>query len=396
MSTHRSAAWPMSWVAIALIIYATLHPWSGWKWPDGLAFTWVLPRLSFEVANDIVANILGYLPLGLILCLAHLRSGRRPLLSAVLTVLAGSALSYALELLQFSLPGRVPSVADWMLNTVGTAWGALAAVTCQALGLVEGWHRLRGRWFIPQAGHGLALLWIWPIGLLFPPPVPLGEGQLLPHLRIVLMEWTKDTPVQDWIVPPDPLTMWASVRSISLMEAGWMPLLEAMTVAAGLLAPMCMACAMARPRVFRVALMSGLVVMAISASTLSTALNFGPTHALTWLTLPTLIGLSIAVLVGALLVHRSRTLCAVLGVVALLGLIGLIHLAPTDPYYAQTLQSWENGRFVRFHGLSRWFGLLWPYVALGWLLARLFGRERLGDAAAAPLHSSTEASRAQA
>jgi len=63
--------------------------------------------------------------------------------------------------------------------------------------------------------------------------------------------------------------------------------------------------------------------------------------------------------------------------------VGLIHLAPTDPYYAQTLQSWEHGRFVRFHGLSRWFGLLWPYVALGWLLVRLFGRE--------PLHSSTQA-----
>lgn len=372
----------MSAVAIALIAYASLHPWSGWRWPDGLAFAWVLPRLDFEVARDILANLLGYLPLGLILCLAHLRSGRRPLLSAVLTVLTGSGVSYALELLQFTIPGRVPSVADWMLNTLGTAWGALAAVTIQALGMVDGWHRLRERWFIPQAGHGLALLWVWPIGLLFPPPVPLGQGQLLPHLRIVLMELTADTPLQQWVLPPDPLTLWASVRTGQVVAGGWMPLLEAAIVAAGLLAPMCVACAMARPKAFRLTLMSGLVLLAIAVSALSTALNFGPAHALTWLTLPTLIGLSVGALVGALLVNRSRTACALFGVLVLMGLIGLVHLAPTDPYYAQALQSWENGRFVRFHGLSRWFGLLWPYVALGWLLVRLFGRE--------PLHSSTD------
>ena len=48
----------------------------------------------------------------------------------------------------------------------------------------------------------------------------------------------------------------------------------------------------------------------------------------------------------------------------MVGLLILVHQAPSDPYYAQTLQAWENGRFVRFHGLSRWFGLLWPFVAL--------------------------------
>ena len=60
---------------------------------------------------------------------------------------------------------------------------------------------------------------------------------------------------------------------------------------------------------------------------------------------------------------------------AVLTLVGLIHLAPPDAYYAQTLQAWENGRFIRFHGLSRWFGILWPYVALAWLLGRWWGHE---------------------
>ena len=120
---------------------------------------------------------------------------------------------------------------------------------------------------------------------------------------------------------------------------------------------------------------TALVLSATGASVLSAALNFGPPHAFSWVTLPTSVGLLVGAAGGMLLVQRSRMTCAVLGVGVLLALIGLIHLAPLDPYYAQTLQAWEQGRFIRFHGLSRWFGTLWPYVALGWLLTGLWVRE---------------------
>jgi VanZ family protein len=383
MYPHRSAAWPLTWVAVALISYATLYPLSGWHWPDSHVFSWELPKLGNEVSSDLVANILGYLPLGLILCLAHLRSQRSAIGAALLTLLTCSALSYALELLQFTVPTRVPSITDWMLNTLGAAWGALAAVTVHALGVVDIWHRLRERWFIPQAGHGLALLWLWPLGLLFPPPLPLGEGQLLPHVRIALMEWTQGTPLQAWVLPEDPLMLWAQVHS-SVAQSAWLAPIEGLTVAAGLLAPMCVACALARPRTLRVVLLTLLVLMGVGVTALSTALNFGPSHAFSWLTLPASVGMLLGATGGAWLVGRSRTTGAVCGVLVLLALVGLIHLAPPDPYYAQTLQAWENGRFIRFHGLSRWFGIVWPYVALLWLLARLLGRDPHPTEAAAP------------
>ena len=57
----------------------------------------------------------------------------------------------------------------------------------------------------------------------------------------------------------------------------------------------------------------------------------------------------------------------------LVGLVILVHAAPADPYYALSLQGWEQGRFVRFHGVAQWVGWLWPYAALAWLLARLGG-----------------------
>lgn len=374
MAEHRSSAWPLTWVAVALIVYATLHPWSGWHWPDRQVFSWVLPKLHQEIVSDLVANILGYLPFGMILCLAWLRSGYSVTSAVLRTVLMGASMSYTLELIQYTVPGRVPSISDWVLNTLGTAWGTLAAVTIQALGVVDWWHRLRQKWFITQAGHGLALLWMWPLGLLFPPPLPLGEGQLLPHLRLGLVELTSGTPLQAWLLPEDPLRLWAAIHS-AVVSSSWLPMVEALTVAAGMLAPLCLACALARPRTLRVALLSALVLLGMGVTALSTALNFGPEHALSWVTLPSSFGMLLGAMCGMLLVDRSRTACAALGVMVLLALIGLIHLAPPDPYYAQTLQAWEHGRFIRFHGLSRWFGVLWPYVALFWLLGRLTARD---------------------
>lgn len=367
---------------MALIAYATLYPWSGWHWPDRQVFSWLLPKLGNEVPSDLVSNILGYLPLGLILCVAHLRSQRGPVAAALLAVASASVLSYTLELVQFTVPTRVPSITDWALNTLGAAWGALAAVTLDSLGLVDAWHRLRERWFIPQAGHGLALLWLWPLGLLFPPPLPLGEGQLLPHVRIALMEWTHDTPLQAWLLPEDPLQLWAQVHA-SVNQSAWALPIEALTVAAGLLSPLCVACALTQARALRVVLLALLVCTGVAVTAASTALNFGPLHAFTWLTLPTSVGLLVGALLGALLVGRTRRTAVVCGILAVLSLIGLIHLAPPDPYYAQTLQAWENGRFIRFHGLSRWFGIGWPYVALLWLLSRGWGREPTAPGASA-------------
>ena len=63
--------------------------------------------------------------------------------------------------------------------------------------------------------------------------------------------------------------------------------------------------------------------------------------------------------------QRGRDLVA-------LGLyISVLNQAPESPYFAQTLQHWEQGRFIRFHGLAHWLGWLWPYGALVYLLAQL-------------------------
>lgn len=67
-------------------------------------------------------------------------------------------------------------------------------------------------------------------------------------------------------------------------------------------------------------------------------------------------------------------LVAALALVCLTALVVLVMQAPTDPYRMASLQAWEQGRFVRFHGLAQWVGWLWPHAALVWLVMRLMKR----------------------
>jgi hypothetical protein len=114
----------------------------------------------------------------------------------------------------------------------------------------------------------------------------------------------------------------------------------------------------------------------MGVSTLSSALNYGPPQALSWLTLPSSQGLLFGAVGGVVLLRLNRLRCAWLGLLVLGLLVWLIHLAPTDPYQAANLAQWTQGRFIRFHGLARWVGLLWPYAAMAWLVAHLLRRRQ--------------------
>jgi hypothetical protein len=80
-------------------------------------------------------------------------------------------------------------------------------------------------------------------------------------------------------------------------------------------------------------------------------------------------------LAAAASLRLSCRTVATLGLMVLTGLVFGLAQAPSDPYFADSLQAWEQGRFVRFHGLAQWIGWLWPYAAMAWLLTRL-GRSR--------------------
>jgi hypothetical protein len=49
----------------------------------------------------------------------------------------------------------------------------------------------------------------------------------------------------------------------------------------------------------------------------------------------------------------------------------LLNTSPSGAYFAVTLQSWEQGRFIHFYGLAQWVGWLWPYAVFAYLATRV-------------------------
>ena len=362
---HRSSATPLALAYAALVLYASLYPFTGWRWPPGQELVALarLPWTRWQDSFDLASNFFGYLPLGALVLLAARRSGVPVVLALALALGLPSGLSYATEVLQQFLPRRVPAMEDWLMNCAGTLAGALLALGVHALGLVQRWHDLRERWFARDSAGALALLTLWPVGLLFPAPVPLGLGQIGERLREWLSAAMAGVPwaetAYDLLAAPAPST--PPLR----------PLTEILIIALGLLAPCLVAYSVMTPGWRRAVGAAGALLLAAGAMTLSTLLNFGPGHASAWLTPVALPGLTLGLLAAWALAPMPRRLVAGIGLVALTGLVFGVAQAPADPYFAQSLQAWEQGRFVRFHGLAQWIGWLWPYAAMGWLLSRL-------------------------
>jgi len=367
-SRHRSSATPLAGVYAALVIYASLFPFTGWRWPPGQALSALLalPWPPWVLPYDLWFNLLGYLPLGALIGIAVWRSGGAAWAALLTAVLGPAALSYGCEVLQQFLPGRHASLRDLAMNTAGAAIGAALALSWLGMGGGSLWQALRERWFLRDSAGALALLALWPVGLLFPAPVPLGLGQVGERLRELAQDLLEDVPWADaayqLLAAPDAAT--APLR----------PLAETSITALGLLAPCLLAYSVMNPGWRRLAMAAGAVTLAVAGMTLSTLLNFGPQHAMAWMAPGTPVALGVGFLLAILLAPLPRPVVVGLALVALTGLVVGVAHAPDDPYFAQSLQAWEQGQFVRFHGLAQWVGWLWPYAAMAWLLSRLGSR----------------------
>jgi VanZ family protein len=352
---HRSLAVPLSWLYAGLIAYASLYPFAGWREP--MVPPWqflLLPWPRWWTAFDLWSNLLGYMPLGALVFVAAVRQGRGARTAWLAASLSGLGLSLCLEALQNFLPQRVPSNVDLGLNLAGAALGAGLAALAHARGGVQRWQTLRERWFSRRSAGGLALLVLWPIALLFPLPLPLALGQAIPRIREAAGQLLDDTPAQAWIQ-----AWWLVAGEAGLSRAG-----ETTAVTLGLLGPCLVAYSISPAGWRRVVLGVGALCLGTATTTLSTALNFAPQHALAWATPVAAQGLLIGAALALLLFWLPRRAAAAFGLLALLGLLLLVARAPSDPYFASSLQAWEQGRFIRFHGAAQWVGWLWPYAAM--------------------------------
>lgn len=368
---HKTSAWPLSGAYAVLVVYASLYPFSGWRDQE-------IPPWEFLFAGwpkywtgfDLAANVVGYVPLGFLLALSFMRRGNvryfagHPNLAAIaVAVLVGAALSFLLEAIQSFLPSRVASNVDFGLNVAGTLVGAVTAAALEVGGAIAHWSRFRERWFIPEARGALVLLALWPFALLFPAAVPLGLGQVLERLEGGLAEWLEETPFLEWL----------PVREVELQPL--VPAAELLCVALGAFIPCLLGYTILRSIGRRAVFAGAAVALGAAVTALSAALSWGPSHAWAWLSLPVRLGLVFGLLLAMLMLAVPRRGCAAMLLLALVVHLSVLNQAPASAYFTDTLQAWEQGRFIRFHGLAQWLGWLWPYAVLVYVLLRLSRRE---------------------
>jgi VanZ family protein len=360
---HKSAAWPLALLYVGLVVYASLYPFADWR-DQGIA-PWEFlgaPLPRYWTGFDLAVNVAGYAPLGSLLALSALRTGR--FRHAILApVMAASLLALAMEMLQSYLPARIPSREDWLLNSSGAAVGAMATIFLAKLGAIDRWSRIRARWFVPQSRGGLVLLALWPVALLFPPAVPFGLGQVLERLEEALGAQLVDTPFLDWL----------PVRETDLQPL--VPGAEMVCVMLGLLIPCLLGFCVVRTRTRRALFVLMVLGAGVAATALSAALSWGPVHAWAWLGLPVQVGMVMALFLSLVLTLVPWRASAALLLLSLGLYLSLLNQAPESAYFAQTLHAWEQGRFIRFHGLAQWLGWLWPYAALVYVLSLIWQRD---------------------
>ncbi|MBV7419338.1 VanZ family protein [Comamonas sp. CMM03] len=366
----RSSAWTLAAIYAALIVFASLFPFEGWRVQGVDPWVFLTAKLPppYWTWFDVNTNIAGYVPLGFLLALGMLRDGRRARWAVPLAALLGAALSLGMEFLQIYLPRRVPSNLDLSLNAAGALLGALLAALLERLGALQRWAQFRERWLAPGSGGAVALLALWPASLLFPTALPFGLGQVLERLDLWLDEQLEDTPFMSWLplwdAPMTPLTPGAELLCVML----------------GLLIPCLLGYCVITHKLRRAVFAVCIVLAGVGVTALSAALTYGPVHAWEWLQAPGRAAIWGGVLVALALVPVPRRICGVLLLVALSMHLSWLNQASTDVYFAQTLQVWEQGRFIRFYGLAQWLGWLWPYATLiyvGWYMAQRAAAPRM-------------------
>lgn len=340
-----------------LIVYASWYPFSGWRDMGLQPFDYLSARLPYYwTLFDLWTNIVGYIPLGMLLVFSL-----HPLLRARWAILpvivAGALLSACMEAVQTYLPTRVPSNLDLATNILGTAIGALlGALTSRYFLQDSRLLALRQRWFSREASRGLVVVALWPLALIYPQNHLFGLGHVIPFLSGLLSDLL-DTPI-------DLATWWINSAQLSA-EQYW--LAEIIITACGLTGATLMMLLLLRPQAPKNALAALYLISIIAVKSLACALFFAPENAFAWLTPGAVGGIFIGTLMLAGLAFAPPLAQRRIAALALIFNLVLTNAVPPNHYFISTLQTWVQGKFLNFNGAAQFLSVLWPFLAL-WFL----------------------------
>lgn len=354
--TSITARWALLAYAL-VIIYASLHPFSGWV--DSGVAPWAYvnaPWPRYWTWFDLVTNGVAYIPLGALLAWA-LYPRWCHAWAWVVATLAAAFLSALLEGLQTYLPYRISSNVDWLCNIlggfVGAVIGSMTASPFIDKGRLREW---RLRWFEREASAGLVLVAAWFAAQLHPQALAFGTGEIVAPFQRLWAE-VSNQPVMPWISTP------------LSVEQHWMAETLAATSAFGGAALFFVT--LMRPLAPRVRLLLAFGLGAVLMKSLGAAALVDIEAVGAWLTPGAQMGAalgSILALAGCFTPYRVQRALAILGLVA--GLI-IVNALPDNPYYTASLAQWQQGAWVNFNGLLNMLAMTWPLMALVYMWRRV-------------------------
>ena len=341
-----------------LILYASWYPFSGWRSIGVGPFSYLtapLPR--YWTLFDIVTNILAYIPFGMLLVFA-VYPRVRGIVVLLLALIASTLWSGTMEAVQTFLPTRVSSNLDLLTNVGGAMIGAVIGQCSSNFFLGRGRLRQLGvSWFSREASRGLIVVATWPLAQIYPQGYLFGHGQVVP----ILSEW---------------LTDWAGVSVVPLMwiwpdmqlsvDQFW--LAEIIITAFGLCGAVMTLFCLLRKKAPAWSLALVLIGAALAVKSMANALLFEPENTFAWLTPGArgglLLGLLMLVAVRRVAPAQQRRMAIAMLLISFIA----VNLILPNPYFVVTLQRWVQGKFLSFNGATQFMSLLWPFLAMWFLM----------------------------
>jgi hypothetical protein len=221
---------------------------------------------------DVMVNVVGYMPLGVLLVLSLY-----PLVRGVWAVLV-AALSACWcrarwRRCRTTCRAACPRTSTCLTNSAGCLAGACSAAAVRPLLLDQAaCSACARRWFAPHASQGLVLLALWPLAQIYPQGYLFGHGQILP----LLSEW-----LSDWL--DTDIDLVAMIRGDAGMTVEQYWLSETVITACGMTgAALTLLCLLRRGAPAR--LLLALMLARLLVKTLASSLLFSPDNAFVWIT----------------------------------------------------------------------------------------------------------------
>jgi VanZ family protein len=343
---------------LLLIVYASWFPFSGWRSSGLSPFAFlVLQMPRWWTGFDVMVNIVGYMPFGILIVLA-LHPRVRGLWAVAIAAVVGLLVSGTMEVVQNYLPSRVPSSLDLLTNAGGCLAGAVLGAWFAPMLLDRSrLYLLRQRWFAAHASQGLVLVALWPLAQVYPQNYLFGNGQILPLLSEWLSDWL-DTDI-------DLVTMLRGDVPMSV-EQYWLS--ETIITACGMTGAALTLLCLTRRGAPRLSLMLALIGVGIVVKTLASSLFFAPDNAFVWVTPGAEGGFLIGLIMLTGLAFAPQVAQRRLAVVTLVLSLIVVNTIPANPYFVSTLQAWQQGKFLNFNGAAQFLDMAWPIIALWFLL----------------------------